>query len=104
MHEGSLTRAAKEMSMRRLAILTTLPLVAAMQAAKPPGPPKTPSEVIAASKAAEWAEISADDLMVIDLASGKRVVVQLAPAFAPVHVGNIKKLARGGYWQGAAIY
>jgi peptidylprolyl isomerase len=42
--------------------------------------------------------------MVIDLASGKRVVVQLAPAFAPVHVANIQKLARAGYWQGAAIY
>ena len=32
------------------------------------------------------------------------MVVQLAPAFAPVHVANIQKLARAGYWQGAAIY
>jgi len=31
-------------------------------------------------------------------------VVQLAPAFAPVHVANIKALARGGYWNGATIY
>jgi peptidylprolyl isomerase len=43
-------------------------------------------------------------LMVIDLAPGKRVVVQLAPDFAPVHVANIQKLARANYWQGAAIY
>ena len=90
--------------MRRLAIFPALALVAATQAATPPAVPKTPSDVIAASKPAEWAEIAADELMVIDLASGKRVVVQLAPAFAPVHVANIQKLARSGYWQGAAIY
>ena len=90
--------------MRRLAILPALALVAAMQAATPPAPPKTPTDVIAASKPAEWAEIPADELMVIDLRSGSRVVIQLAPAFAPVHVANIQKLARGGYWQGAAIY
>ena len=90
--------------MRRIAIVPALTLVAAMQAATPPGPPKTPSEVIAASKPAEWAEIPADELMIIDLKSGSRVVIQLAPAFAPVHVANIQKLARGGYWQGAAIY
>ena len=76
----------------------------ALIAAAPPPVPKTPSDVIAASKPAEWSEIPADDLLVIDLASGRRVVVQLAPDFAPVHVGNIQKLARGGYWQGAAIY
>jgi len=90
--------------MRRIAIVPALTLVAAMQAAPPPGPPKTPSEVIAASKPAEWAEIPAEELMVVDLKSGSRVVIQLAPAFAPVHVANIQKLARGGYWQGAAIY
>ena len=90
--------------MRRIAIVPALTLVAAMQAATPPGPPKTPSEVIAASKPAEWAEIPAEELMVVDLKSGSRVVIQLAPAFAPVHVANIQKLARGGYWQGAAIY
>src|SRR5687768_7061176 len=104
MHESALTRAAKEMSMRRLAVLPAFALVAAMQPAMPPAPPKTPTDVIAASKPAEWAEIPADELMVIDLSSGRRVVIQLAPAFAPVHVANIQKLARGGYWQGAAIY
>jgi peptidylprolyl isomerase len=87
-------------TMRRLAALALIPLIAAAPAAKP----RTPTDVIAASKPAEWAEIPAEDLLVIDLASGKRVVVQLAPAFAPVHVANIQKLALGGYWQGAAIY
>jgi peptidylprolyl isomerase len=31
-------------------------------------------------------------------------VVQLAPAYAPVHVANIKALARSGYWNGATVY
>jgi peptidylprolyl isomerase len=32
------------------------------------------------------------------------VVVQLAPAFAPVHVANIRALARGQWWDGSAVY
>lgn len=91
--------------MRRLLLLPALLLIAqAPPPPAPPAPPRTPSEVVAASRPAEWAEIPAEELLVIDLKSGKRVVVQLAPAFAPVHVANIQKLARAGYWQGAAIY
>ena len=40
----------------------------------------------------------------MDLANGGRVVIQLAPEFAPVHVANIRALARGDYWDGATIY
>lgn len=64
----------------------------------------TPADVVAQSPAGAWKAIPADDLMVIDLAGGGRVVVQLAPAFAPVHVANIKALARAGYWQGSSVY
>ena len=83
--------------MRALFLLSAVALIAA-------APPKTPTDAIAASKPSEWAEIPADELMVMDLGPSKRVVVQLAPAFASVHVANIQKLARAGYWQGAAIY
>ena len=70
-------------------------------------PPKkllTPNDIVAASPAGVWKTIPVDDLMVIDLANGGRVVVQLAPEFAPVHVANIKALARDGYWKGATVY
>jgi len=69
-------------------------------------PPKllTPSDIVAAAPPAAWRTISPDDLLVIDLKNGGRVVVQLAPAFAPVHVANIRGLARSEYWNGAAIY
>jgi peptidylprolyl isomerase len=64
----------------------------------------TPNDIVAGAPADAWKTIPADDLVVIELASGGRVVVQLAPSFAPVHVANIKALARGGYWNGASVY
>jgi len=64
----------------------------------------TPNDIVAGAPASAWKAIPADDLLVMDLANGGRVVIQLAPAFAPVHVANIKALARGGYWSGATVY
>ena len=63
-----------------------------------------PNDVVASAPANAWKEIPPDDLMVIDLKNGGRVAVQLAPAYAPVHVANIKALARSGYWNGATVY
>ena len=78
---------------------------AALVSAAPPKPKyATPPDVLAESKPGEWQAIPADDLMVIDLKDKRRIVVQLAPLFAPVHAANIRALARSGYWQGAAIY
>jgi peptidylprolyl isomerase len=64
----------------------------------------TPNDIVAGAPASAWKTIPADDLLVMDLANGGRVVIQLAPSFAPVHVANIKALARGKYWDGASIY
>jgi peptidylprolyl isomerase len=87
--------------MRSLLLAATAAvLVGAAPAKKLP----TPTDIVAGAPASAWKIIPADDLMVIDLVSGGRVVVQLAPAFAPVHVANVKALARGAYWSGATIY
>jgi peptidylprolyl isomerase len=64
----------------------------------------TPTDIVDAAPASAWKAIPADDLLVMDLANGGRIVIQLAPAFAPVHVANIKALARGHYWDGATVY
>ena len=72
--------------------------------AAPPKKLPTPSDIVTEAPAGAWKAISFDDLLVVDLANGGRVVIQLAPAFAPVHVANIKALARGSYWQGSSIY
>lgn len=62
------------------------------------------SEVIAASTAADWEDVPAENLMVIDLTGGGRVIILLAPEFAPVHVANIRTLASSGWWSSATIY
>src|SRR3954452_6693379 len=88
--------------MRSILILTAALLTAA--AAPPPPKLLTPNDIVTQSPASALSRIPADDMLVIELANGGRVVVQLAPAFAPVHVANIKALANGGYWNGATIY
>ena len=72
--------------------------------AAPPKKLPTPNDIVAGAPGSAWKPIPADDLLVLDLSNGGRIVIQLAPAFAPVHVSNIKLLARGGYWNGATIY
>lgn len=79
-------------------------LLAALAIASPAAKPLTPPDLIAAAPAAAWRAIPPDDLLVIDLKSGARIVIQLAPAFAPVHVANLRALARAHWWDGAAIY
>ncbi len=64
----------------------------------------TPNDIIAAAPPGAWKTIPAEDLLLVDLQNGGRVVIQLAAAFAPVHVANIRGLARGHYWNGASIY
>jgi peptidylprolyl isomerase len=84
-----------------------LPLLitaAALLTGAAPAAKITPNDIVANSLASAWKAIDPDDLLVMDLANGGRVVIQLAPKFAPVHVASIKALARGGYWNGATIY
>jgi peptidylprolyl isomerase len=63
-----------------------------------------PSEVIKASGAEDWRPIAPENLLVMDLARGGQVIIELAQDFAPVHVANIKALARGGWWTPASVY
>lgn len=59
-------------------------------------------EVLKASTAADWRPLDPDNTLYVDLATG-RVVIELAPAFAPLHVANIKTLTRAGYFNGLAV-
>lgn len=42
-------------------------------------------------------------MLVLTLADGGRVLIELAPAFAPRHVASIRALARARWWDGLAI-
>jgi peptidylprolyl isomerase len=86
--------------MRSSMLVTAAALLSGAAPAKLP----TPNDIVAQAPASAWRTIPADELLVMNLANGGRVIVQLAPEFAPVHVANIRALARGGYWNGATVY
>jgi len=70
---------------------------APLQATAPAPLPSDPIE-------GDWRTIPDDELMLIDLADGHRVVVRLAARFAPEHVANVRTLARAGWWNGESVY
>jgi peptidylprolyl isomerase len=65
--------------------------------------PRTMSDVIAASKSADWRALDPQNTLYLELPGG-RVVIELSPAFAPKHVANIKALMHEHYFDGLAIY
>jgi peptidylprolyl isomerase len=67
-------------------------------AAKQPSMP----EVLAASCPSDWRPLDPENTLYVELPAG-RVVIELAPAFAPLHVANIKTLARAGYFNGLSV-
>lgn len=67
-----------------------------------PHRPPTVTDVIAASTASDWRPLDVRHTLYMELASG-RVIIELAPDFAPHHVANIEALAREGYYDGLAI-
>lgn len=78
-------------------------VIAGAHAAAPaPAKPLTMADVLAAAKPSDWRALDPEATLYLELASG-RVVIELAPAFAPRHVANIRQLARGKYYDGLAI-
>jgi peptidylprolyl isomerase len=71
-------------------------------AADTPPKGKTMADVLAASKPSDWRTPDPDNTLYLDLAAG-RVVIELAPAFAPLHAKNIRTLAHEHYFDGLAI-
>lgn len=62
----------------------------------------TAAEVLKASAVSDWRPLDAENTLYLELASG-RIVMELAPAFAPEHAANIKALVREKYFDGLAI-
>jgi cyclophilin family peptidyl-prolyl cis-trans isomerase len=75
---------------------------AEMPATIPATMPATMREVIAQSKPEDWRVPDLENTVYLELGSG-RVVFELAPAFAPRHVANVRALVREGYFDGLAI-
>ena len=64
---------------------------------------RSTQELLDASTPADWRTPDPANLLYMDV-DGGRVVIELAPAFAPEHVANIRTLARGGFWNGLTLY
>jgi peptidylprolyl isomerase len=74
----------------------------AQQPATPAAKPPTSAEVLEKSTPADWRLLDPENTLYFELAGG-RVVIELAPAFAPNHVANIKALARQRYFDGLFV-
>lgn len=60
------------------------------------------ADILKASTAADWRALIPEHTLYLELEKG-RVVLELAPDFAPKHVANIKALVHEGYFDGLAI-
>ena len=67
-----------------------------------PEKPKTMADVLARSMPSDWRALDPENTLYLELATG-RVVIELAPAFAPRHTANIKALVREHYFDALAI-
>jgi len=98
-------------SSARIASLCALGLATMLAASLPAKPPVTAAKpasaptiaaVLAAAKPGDWRALDPQNTLYLDLPNG-RVVIELAPAFAPNHIANIRALAREQYYDGLFI-
>jgi peptidylprolyl isomerase len=70
----------------------------------PPESKDTPSstQIISESTPSEWRRPDPEDLLVMRLSTG-RIVMELDPDYAPLHIANIRTLVREHYFDGVAI-
>jgi peptidylprolyl isomerase len=60
------------------------------------------ADVIKASKPSDWRALDPENTLYMELPGG-RVIIELAPDFAPNHAANIKALVRENYFDGLAV-
>lgn len=88
---------------RRGAVLATLALLAAGAAPAQELPPRpTVADVVKASAPADWRALDPENTLYLELPGG-RVVIELAPAFAPNTAANIRALVRERYFDGLSV-
>lgn len=78
--------------------LATLPL-SAEEAPKY----RSSQEIIDAAPASAWRTPDPANTLYLELEGG-RVIIELAPQFAPAHVANIRTLAQAHFWDGLSVY
>lgn len=77
-------------------------LAALLPAALSAAPPRSMSELLAGSAPGDWRALDPENTLYLQLDAG-RVIIELAPEFAPRHVAAIRALAREHYYDGQQI-
>lgn len=91
------------MSCRRL-LLPLLALSCLAPSLAPAAPAyRSPQQILDAAPDQDWRTPDPADLLYMDLPAG-RVIIELAPQFAPRHVANIRTLAQEHFWDGTSVY
>jgi peptidylprolyl isomerase len=70
--------------------------------AQPEGDSPPTPDILAQSRPEEWRALDPENTLYMDFPAG-RVIIELAPDFAPNHVANIKALSREGYFVNGAV-
>lgn len=65
-------------------------------------PALSPQEILDQSPASDWRPLDPENTLYMDLPQG-RVIIELAPQFAPNHAANIRTLIRAGFFDNSAI-
>ena len=84
-----------------LMLMLCFPILSNAQPAQPPVGP-TLSQVLAESTPTDWRQPEPQNTLYLNLPGG-RVVIELAPDFAPQHADNIRTLVREGYFNGLKV-
>lgn len=65
-------------------------------------PAKQVADILKDSPASDWRSLDPENCLLMEV-GGHRVVIELAPHFAPRHVANIRVLAREHFYDGLAV-
>src|SRR5688572_1030240 len=79
-----------------------VPLILILSAAPTNNQPPTMAGVLEQSAPSDWRPLDPDNTLYLDLPAG-RVVIELAPEFAPQHIANLKAFAQERYFDGLSI-
>lgn len=94
------------MTPTRLAALALTALACGNALAQAPAPaarPRTTQQILDAATPADWRALDPANTLLMELDDRRRIVIELAPQFAPEHVANIRRLAKDGFWNGLSI-
>ena len=77
--------------------------VAALAAAQPPKPaPISLTDLLKASPSSDWRSLDPANTLYMEIPAG-RVVIELAPVYAPANVGAVVALVRERYFDGSFV-